>query len=296
MPHVVLLGNDINNLGHGYSWSDLLKDLIREVNAEGEIDPLAEQFPLFYEEIWAFVSTRCNHNEDFIKSFIADRVQNIPPNDLHKKFMSLDVRDILTTNYEFTLEASVSDGTLELTNHGVIAETRYSIFRHIQANDQRVWHIHGDAKRPSSIALGYEHYAGYLQNMRNYVVQGVEYKNFQLGGLTKRLSSAESLERFSWLDIFFTHDIHIVGLALDFVEIHLWWLLTYRARSQISGKLKRANRLYYYTPKQREDKDRVKLRLLKANGVDIVPLDRPNQDKNIYYRNVVRSLKNRVSS
>ena len=44
-------------------------------------------------------------------------------------------------------------------------------------------------------------------------------------------NSAElSLAAKRWSDLFFTHDIHIVGLTLDVCEIDLWWLLTYRAQ------------------------------------------------------------------
>ena len=294
MPHALFLGNDINNIGDGYSWSDLLKDLICKVGAKGEIEPLAEQFPLFYEEIWAYASTHGGHTENVIKNFISDQVQKMPLNDLHKKFMSLGTKMVLTTNYEYSLECSVSDGEPDDTNYGVIGETRYSLFRHTKLNDQRIWHVHGEAKRPGSIALGYEHYGGYLQSMRNYVVGGVKYKKLRLDGLTTRLKSSDRLPMHSWLDVFFTHDIHIVGLALDFVEIHLWWLLTYRARAQVSGKHRKANRIYYYAPKQREDKDRIKLRLLQANGVETIFLDRPNHNKKTYYQNVLRSLKRRI--
>ena len=37
-------------------------------------------------------------------------------------------------------------------------------------------------------------------------------------------------EQESWINLMFTHDIHIVGLTLDVCEIDLWWLLTYRAQ------------------------------------------------------------------
>ena len=33
----------------------------------------------------------------------------------------------------------------------------------------------------------------------------------------------------SWAKIFFTDDIHIVGLGLTQSEIDIWWLITYRA-------------------------------------------------------------------
>ncbi len=39
----------------------------------------------------------------------------------------------------------------------------------------------------------------------------------------------------SWVDLFFTTDVHILGLGLGVVEMHLWWVLTYRARQMAEG-------------------------------------------------------------
>jgi hypothetical protein len=291
---VLLVGNDINNLSKGYSWNDLLNDLISFVGAKDKIRPLGEQFPLFYEEIWAFAGSRGKKTEAEVKEYIASKVSKMPQNELHSKIASLPVKDILTTNYEFTMEKGFSGDSSSVSNTGVIQEQRYSLFRKTSNGGKSFWHIHGDAQRPSSMALGYEHYAGYLQHMRNYVADGVSYENVSFDALTKRLKQSTDLEYSSWVDFFFTHDVHIVGLGLDFVEIHLWWLLTYRARASIR-RIQTSNRITYYCPKQREDIDRTKLRLLKANNVDVQCFDRPNGDKNVYYGKVLRSLKKQLA-
>lgn len=292
---VLLVGNDINNLSAGYSWHELLNDLIGFVGAKDKIRPLGEQFPLFYEEIWAFAGSRGRVTEAKVKEYIASKVIKMPQNDFHSKITSLPVANILTTNYEFTLEEGFSDEEASVSNVGIIQEQRYSLFRKTENEGKSVWHIHGDAQRPSSMALGYEHYAGYLQHMRNYVADGVSYKKVSFEALTKRLKQSGQFEHSSWIDFFFTHDVHIVGLGLDFVEIHLWWLLTYRARASIKRKIQTSNKIIYYCPKQREDKDETKLRLLRANNVEVKYFDRPNSDKNIYYGKVLNSLKRQLS-
>ena len=292
---VLLVGNDINNLGAGYSWHDLLNDLISFVGAEDSIQPLGEQFPLFYEEIWAYAGSRGKVKEADVKEYIASKVIEMPQNDLHSKIASLPVTEILTTNYEFTLEKGFSGDRPSFSNAGIIQEQRYSLFRKTLSKGKSFWHIHGDAQRPSSMALGYEHYAGYLQHMRNYVADGVRYEKVSFEALTKRLRDSLDFQHSSWVDFFFTHDVHIVGLGLDFVEIHLWWLLTYRARAAIGNKIQASNRIIYYCPKQREDSDRTKLRLLKANNVQIKYFDRPNHDKGIYYGKVLNSLKSQLA-
>jgi len=128
--------------------------------------------------------------------------------------------------------------------------------------------------------------------MRNYVVQGVEYKKKSIDSLTTRLESNRAYQHLSWVDFFFMHDVHIIGLGLDFVEIHLWWLLTYRARANISGKSCTQNRVIYYCPRERQNEDGIKLRFLKANKVEIKYFDCPNHDKRHYYGSVLRSLIN----
>ena len=62
------------------------------------------------------------------------------------------------------------------------------------------------------------------------------------------------------MNLFFTHDIYIVGLQLDTNEIDLWWLLTYRAYlyysndSQLKQIMKNRIKIFltHNDPNQRE--------------------------------------------
>lgn len=297
-PSALLIGNDINSLSPGYDWAQLLKDLVKFVGAQGKIVELREQFPLLYEEICIHAGRNGTKTEGEIKQFIASKVQELKPNDIHQDLLQVGISEVLTTNYEYTLEQSISPSQFEARNMGVVTETRYSLFRNVEVNEIRFWHIHGDASTPNSIALGYEHYSGYLQNMRNYVVSGTRdsYKSVKLKPLFKRLRKGAIDELKSWLDVFFTHDVHIVGLGLDFVEIHLWWLLTYRARLGNGRSIPVQNKIIYYYPTQREELDRTKLRFLKANNVLVQACNRPDNDKRVYYKNVIRKIKSNIKS
>lgn len=82
----------------------------------------------------------------------------------------MGVKNIVTTNYNYTLE-----GETNLKNEDIIAERLYSIFRKCVLGKTSYWHIHGEAGVPMSINLGYEHYGGQLQHMRNYVTSGTNY-------------------------------------------------------------------------------------------------------------------------
>jgi len=292
MKTALLVGNDINNLSPGYSWETLLKELINFVGGKGNIKSSGEQFPLLYEEIWAYAEINKTKSEFDIKEFISEKVQKIKPNVIHEKLACLPVTEILTTNYEFTLEESVVNEPSSLKNTGAVSEQKYSLFRHFKFNEKRFWHIHGDANHPQSIALGYEQYSGYLQNMRNYMVSGTKdtYKSIRLESLIKRLKTRDH-STYSWIDLFFSHDIHILGLGLDFVEIHLWWLLTYRARVLNGHKLPRRNKIFYYSPTSREEKDKIKHRFLRAYGVTIREVD-DSSGKDNYYSNVISKIDN----
>ena len=286
----LLVGNDINNVVPGYAWGDLLQDLIAYVGAKGKIAPMSGQFPLFYEKIWAHAG-RADRSEFEIKQFIAAKIDDIQPNGIHHALMELGCDDVLTTNYDFALERACVAPLPSLKNHGAIAERDYSLFRHYHLNDTRFWHLHGDQAHPASIALGYEHYAGYLQGMRNYVVAGVKYKARSFESLLHRLKKG-SLEFHSWLDVFFSRDVHIVGLGLDFVEIHLWWLLTYLARSrrQSQEAMRYRQRVHYYVPSFLEEQTADRLRLLKALGVNVVSVKARSNGRRAYYERVIEQV------
>lgn len=284
-PYTLLIGNDINNISPGVSWADLLKNIKTKYRVP-QLENGEKPFPMLYEEIFLHAVQRKSLKELDLKTYIAEEISRITQNEIHSLIRDLPISNILTTNYDFSLA-----GLHPKQNLGLVKETVYSIFRRYQVADKTYWHLHGDCSSPASINLGYEHYCGQLQKMRDYVVNGPNYtsKDIYEKALIQRLSSQKNLELQSWIDLFFTSDIHIVGLSLDFVEIDLWWLLTYRARSKYykrSGFIK--NKLYYYIPSAYMAKSIDKIQLLKANDVDIIEID--ETDKTSYYKKVIAKI------
>lgn len=284
--HVLLIGNDINNISRGQSWKDLLQDIITFCHA-GDCIALDDKkpFPLLYEEIFLTASKNHKIREKDLKSFIAIKAAEIKGNPIHSAIRALKPAHILTTNYEFTLE-----GSTPLENTSLINEKFYSIFRKYKVGDTNYWHIHGDCLNPMSINLGFEHYGGQLQMMRNYVVSGTVYtsKEVPKRSLLRRIHFKE-VYFHSWIDLFFTDDIHIFGLSLDFVETDLWWLLTYRARQKFHHKnVPVSNKIFYYIPEEYVAASKYKLDLLAANDVTIIAL--PGKDKLAYYESIINGL------
>ena len=279
----ILLGNGINNLDADNSWDNLLQRLAADIGFTID-EEKKKQFPLLYEEIFLTGANlkRKGVSETQLKKTICDNVSQIKKHPLYDVLRALPTDDIITTNYDFSVE-----GFEPKKNEGIVKEMLYSVFRHYRAGNKRVWHVHGDRLHPNSVNLGFEHYSGQLQNIRNYVATGTKYasKKYQLP-LIKRLETG-ALDGSSWLDLFFTTDIHIIGLTLGFVETDLWWLLTYRARIKIKKPKLVPNTITYYTPQKFVAGSKHKLDLLEATGVNV---EKINKDDEAYYQDILSRL------
>lgn len=287
----LLVGNDINKINNNYGWKDLIDNLIEFIGATGEITyDDNKPFPLLYEEIYVEAERNQQKDETSIKKFISEDVSHISLNQIHQRIINANYENILTTNYDLTFEQVLSNNVDKLKNDGTVKENLYSIFRHYRINDKRIWHIHGDANYSHSITLGYEHYSGYLQQMRNYIVSGTgsSYKR-EFEPLRNRIRHSLN-EYHSWLDFFFTHDVHIIGLRLDFVEIHLWWLLTYRQRAILRNKLPVSGDINYYYPAGLTGEIKNKLDLFKSVGVKAIPHNYNENNRSKYYNAILDKI------
>lgn len=283
----LLIGNDINNINKGTSWNHLLISIKNKYHVQ-TLENGRKPFPMLYEEIFLSAIQQQHMDEKELKTFIADAVSNIQQNELHELIRELSVENIMTTNYDFSLA-----GTHPKEKTSLVNETTYSVFRKYHSLNKTYWHIHGDCNNPFSINLGYEHYCGQLQKMRDYVVNGPNYSastKIYKASLIRRLQAGRQMALQSWIDLFFTTDIHIFGLSLDFVEIDLWWLLTYRARNKFYKKntfIK--NQIYYYIPNKYVNDSSDKIQLLRANDVKVEIIDEENKSK--YYQKIINSIK-----
>jgi len=281
----LLVGNGINNIHNDNTWNKLVDEVAAFCNIDFKIDDeKRKNFPLLYEEIFLHAARNNRVKEANLKKFIAERVSRIKENNLHALLRSLKTRHIVTTNYEFLIE-----GSKPKINKGIVNERLYSVFRHYVVDGKKVWHIHGDCKSPQSINLGFEHYSGQLQHIRNYVATGTSYESKKTSTipLIKRLELGK-IRQNSWLDLFFTVDIHIVGLTLGFVETDLWWLLTFRARVKIEKKKLINNQITYYIPARFVAESKHKLDLFKATGVKVVEINKTDES---FYREVFKKIK-----
>ena len=288
--NVLLLGNGINDVTNSYKWIDLLKDIVNFLGIKNLNGLKEKPFPLLYEEIFLTNLRGKKVSEFELKSFIAERIKRINPNRVHELIKSLNFTDILTTNYDYTIEKTLGDSNSILNDKGTVKQNLYNIFRHSEVSGCKVWHIHGELNKPNTILLGYEHYSGQLQQMRNYIVLGTgsAYKK-QFSPLIKQLKKGK-IDNNSWLDIFFTKDIHIIGLSLDFIELDLWWLLTFRARGVLEKRFPVTNKIFYYYPTSIKKIVQNKLEILKAN--EVITKEFGKEHNIDYYENIFTTIKN----
>lgn len=234
----ILLGNGFNIAKSiGQSWADLMTDLGSEydIDIKQKINNPFRPFPILLEDV---VLRRDGVYEDdlkLIKERIANIFEKIEPTALHSKLMKSNIKTILTTNYDYVLEKVL------IPNFGksnfIPSETKeyvYSLERKRTIGGRNIWHIHGElyttifdprsSKRypEQSILIGFEQYAEYLARIRNSFAKR-KFRN-------RKFKNIDDTEITQWIDVFFTHDLHILGLSLDVSENHLWSLLNYRAK------------------------------------------------------------------
>lgn len=288
----LLIGNDVNNATETYSWNDLIEGLLEYAKID-KLNKKDKPFPLLYEEIYLNSARKYRTSESRLKKYISSQTRKLNPNDLHRQILDLGIADIMTTNYDLSFEKTAGLDKKKCVNKGVIKENLYSVFRYHQTENHKIWHIHGSETATKSITLGYEHYSGYLQQMRNYVATGTRgvYSKKVFLPLSKRIKEND-VNFDSWIDFFFKKDIYIFGLNMDFVEMHLWWLLTYRARVIVECRFPVENKIIYFYPEQFEETSKNKLEMFKVNGIDTVAVKMIKENKFEYYEAVIEKIRN----
>jgi len=256
----MLIGNGLNLLdsSQSFSWGKLLEQVKSEYRIGVDLDNIFKPFPLSFDEMQHTKSGDNSLNEKLknlkkaIKRNIEDELTGkLGFNNYHKKIAQLNYDDILTTNYDYSLEKSISSNFI--TQKKKYAqnnqERKYSLKRCYKINSKtKFWHIHGelfDSRKHSldsnsyaeeSIMIGYEHYTEYLEKIQENIKgkSGTQKTDYQ--SLTIRIKNSK--ESPFWTDIFFTHNLDIIGQTIDFSENHFWWIFNYRANLIKGGKPK----------------------------------------------------------
>ncbi|MCR5720130.1 MAG: SIR2 family protein [Lachnospiraceae bacterium] len=157
--------------------------------------------------------------------------------ELIKCFVDIPIDTIITTNYSYELESAilpnfeckekVRNKWRKTTIKGNNAENQYGIFKYYdfdyQSSPKHIWHIHGEAARPSSVVIGHYYYCNLLNKIHSYASKCIaRYKTC----LNKKLD----FQPYSWIDYFLLGDVHMIGYGLNLSEIDIWWLINLKKR------------------------------------------------------------------
>ena len=256
MDNTILFGNGINRLSSSLTWEKLLEEIMESRIFKPDELPNT----MTYERI---ILERPYYNEDVrkdefkVKNKIKGLLENIEKNNVYTELFKLNVQNYLTTNYDYAFIDSILDlDEVNLPIHEYTTEDVYSIRRlkrisNKQEKTKHFWQIHGEIRKPATIMLGLDHYCGSIGKIDNYIKGGYEYK--KEGKDEKEISIEKKFEEnlftnSSWVELFFTTNIHIIGLTFDFSEIDLWWIINKWARlrrsKELNGKIK--NKIIYY--------------------------------------------------
>lgn len=270
---VLLLGNGINRCeGLSADWKKVAGNVAEFYGIDpGSVDAMDESMTLGYEMLEHLILEKHPKAKALdILSRIGREVDRISAErkdhsgTLHSALMSLPVETVLTTNYDYSLERALEAGFA--CSH-TTRERTYSLKRFQRAGGKKIYHIHGEAGYPNSISLGFEKYCGALEKLRASIVGSV--KNDEKGGSYRlREFLRDELDApDEWAFKFFTEDIYILGLGLDYAELDLWWLITYRARHLREGRLPVKNRIVFFDLDG--GRDRIRNEMLSAFRVDV---------------------------
>jgi len=301
----LLVGNGVNLLdsNQSFSWGALLQELKETYVIDIDLDNVFKPFPLAFDEILH----QKPGNNDF-KGNIKTLKQQISKsinkqlegkrgyNEYHNKLALLSYDDILTTNYDYSLEKSIVPDFMQIKCKLAQnkQEKKYSLKRSYKMPNgkKNIWHIHGElfdsrshsefskSYKEQSIMIGYEHYTSYLERIQKNIKGKKGTQKVDNQSLMVRLRNSE-LSPF-WTDIFFTHNLDIVGQGFDFSENHLWWLINFRANAMRPTKLKHKveinNTIRFFYP--------------KINGAEQININEiSNLDKLIEKKNNVKKSK-----
>lgn len=264
-PQVLLLGNGLNLAYGGVSWSELLKEItVRDDLPEKIQCPLPLQAVLYTNND---IKTAMENQREKLFGSLATESQTAVLRDV----LTSGFDEILTTNYSYELEMAALGRTVDddrqikkMADHTAKVqrvESKYLLHTYSRAVcngvENRVWHIHGEARKPDSMILGHYYYANLLGRMIKYTTENENrYENNAKAGIETVINS--------WLDAFILGDVYVLGFSFDVSEFDLWWLLNRKLREKAPH-----GNTYFFNPLDDGFNEKIELlKLLKVEHID----------------------------
>ena len=228
-PKVLFLGNGINQCFDMDSWEGVLKALKEHFHTK-EYDPKEMPFPL---QAILLSKNKVNEAAKIVAKNLVDMEPGPDQKEMLQRLLHLKFDAIITTNYSYELEKTlVENWDANRDNRKYRkhmpgrnrAENRNSLYTYYQYQNQEtpvnIWHIHGEARKHSSIVLGHDYYGNLIGKYGQYI----ERQQFYRKGIP-----THEIKMGSWIDMFLLGEVHVLGFGFDYSEIDLWWLLNKKA-------------------------------------------------------------------
>lgn len=218
----IIYGNGLNRVGNNDcpSWTDLLTQLdlqspIQSIRNDILSTPATIQYDLL--ELCSKLPP------SMLLEQMCKKISGPWKNEIYERLFALRTKcNFLTTNYDLSLESY----SVNKKRYGTeVVYNLYTYYNLCQETNQygKVWHIHGNVQNRKSIILGYDHYCRQIARIRDYIPM-------QLRKVALTDQQKVNWKGESWINLFFSDDIYIIGLGLDFAELDLWWLIDLWAR------------------------------------------------------------------
>lgn len=268
-PQILLLGNGINRAFSSDSWDDLLNSIDSRPDKYKISDLSCPETLKAILVTGDKVDTALAGKKEQLANLGAEKPEGQIV--LLKRLLDIGFDGILTTNYSYELEVAalgnISEGKLKRIQRHTdeIKRCEASFMLHTynsvtyNGTEQRIWHVHGEARKPDSMVLGHYYYGQLLGKMLEFSKKrGNSYFFDQQNGKPPKLGS--------WVDAFILGDVYILGFGYGFAESDMWWLLNRKKREHAE-----VGYTFFYELNPAGQSNREKLDLLKLMNVEIVP-------------------------
>lgn len=278
---VLFIGNGVAmRMGAAKSWDKIIADLAEQYLSHADSGPL-KKLPYNMQIVAA---THDTVDESMVE--LCQKLRGITLDEKQKAFgrriLSLPFERIITTNYTYELERSVSENkTFRCRYFEKKRERDMSLFGYIPVTfgeeEKQIWHIHGHACAPNSVIMGHYFYGKLLSSIQSYI-------STMLKGWRMRQILGHDFEIRSWVDSFMTDDVYMVGFGMDLCEADIWWLACCKKRHFPDS------RIYFYVPEWDLPKDDPRRILMNAYGIVIREISCPEKDFSAFYEVILKEF------
>ena len=272
LPRVLLLGNGLNQAFGADSWANFLNRIDRRSETDKwamPADKLDCPAPL---KAVLITGDRVDLAMKQHKNYFFGKVTDERHRKMLTDLLSCGFDCILTTNYSYELEiAALNTETISEyavkklaahTSEVKSCEAQCMLHTFNRADyggvNNRVYHIHGEARKPNSMVLGHYYYGNLLYRIKDIIKK-------RQNSYAYWHDSETGIPQKSWVDAFVTGYVYVLGFGYDQSEMDLWWLLNRKYREKtLHGKV------YFYEPKFRlYDEKTELLRVLDVKHKDL---------------------------